>query len=57
LGGSYGRIGGRIEAPEGDRNSTGRKTESTDLYPLGSQTLNHQLKNIYRVVIGLLVHM
>jgi hypothetical protein len=26
LGNSYGRIGGRIAGPEGDRNSTGRPT-------------------------------
>jgi hypothetical protein len=34
--------------PEGDRNSTGRPTESTNLDPLGSQSLNHQPKNIVR---------
>jgi hypothetical protein len=33
LGDSYGRIGGRIVGSEGDRNSTGRPTESTNLYP------------------------
>jgi hypothetical protein len=31
LGDSYGRIGGRIASPKGDRNSTGRPTESTNL--------------------------
>jgi hypothetical protein len=31
LGGSYGRIEGRIAGPKGDRNSTGRLTESTNL--------------------------
>jgi hypothetical protein len=30
---SYGRVGGRIEGPEGDRNSTGRPTKSTHLDP------------------------
>jgi hypothetical protein len=33
---SYGRIAG----PEGDRNSTGRPIESTNLDPLGSQNLD-----------------
>ena len=28
---SYGRVGGRIEGPKGDRNSTGKSTESTNL--------------------------
>ena len=32
--------------PEGDRNSTGRPTESTNLDPWGSQSLNHQPKNV-----------
>jgi hypothetical protein len=31
---AYGRIGGRIAGSEGDRNSTGRLTESTNLDPL-----------------------
>jgi hypothetical protein len=31
LGHSYGRIRGRISGPKGDRNSTGRPTESTNL--------------------------
>jgi hypothetical protein len=30
---SYGRIGGRIVVPKGDRNSTGRPTESANLDP------------------------
>jgi len=30
-GDSYGRIGGRIVGSEGDRNSIGRPTESTNL--------------------------
>jgi hypothetical protein len=29
----YGRVGGRIVGPEGDRNTTGRPTESTNLDP------------------------
>jgi hypothetical protein len=31
--GDYGRVGGRIEGPKGDRNSTGRLTESNNLDP------------------------
>ena len=54
---SYGRVGGRIEGPEGDRNSTGRPTESTNLDPWGSQRLNHQPKNIHRLDLGLPAHM
>jgi hypothetical protein len=49
LGDSYGRIGGRIAIHEGDRNSTGRPTESTNLDPWNSQNLNHQLKCIHRL--------
>jgi hypothetical protein len=33
VGDSYGKIEGRTECPEGDRNSTGRSTELTDLDP------------------------
>ena len=36
------RTEGRIEGPEGDRNSTRRPTESTNLDPWGSQSLKHQ---------------
>ena len=32
--------------PKGDKNSTGRQTESTNLDPWGSQSLNHQPNNI-----------
>jgi hypothetical protein len=38
LGDSYGRIRGRIVGPEGDRNSTGRPTESTNLDHWGSES-------------------
>jgi len=31
VGGSYGRVGGRIEGSEGDANTTGGPTESTHL--------------------------
>jgi hypothetical protein len=37
LGNFYGRIGGRISAPKGDRKSTGKQTESTNLAPWGCQ--------------------
>jgi hypothetical protein len=33
LRGSYGRVGGIIEGPEGDRNVTGKPTESNNLNP------------------------
>jgi hypothetical protein len=33
LGDSYERVGRRVKSPEGDRNSTGRPTESTILDP------------------------
>jgi hypothetical protein len=46
LGDSYGRIGRRIAGPEGDRNSTGRQTESTNLDPWGSQSLNHKPRKV-----------
>jgi hypothetical protein len=38
---------GRIMGIEGDRNSTGRPTESINLDPWGYQILNHQPKNIH----------
>jgi hypothetical protein len=54
LGDSYERIGGiGGEDPEGDRNSIGRQTESTNLDPWGSQSLNHQPKNTYGLDLGL----
>jgi hypothetical protein len=31
LGDAYGKIGGRIEGPKGDKNSTERPTDSTNL--------------------------
>jgi hypothetical protein len=57
LGDSYGRIGGRIMDPEGDRNSTGRLRESTNLDPWDSQVINHQPKNIYGPDLDLMEHM
>ena len=42
---------------KGDRNSTGRPTESTNLDPWGFQRLNHQPKNIHRLDLGLPTHM
>jgi hypothetical protein len=57
LGDSYKLIGGRIVGPEGDRNFTGRPTESTNLNPWGSQSLNHQPKNILGLDLCLPAHM
>ena len=54
---SYGRVGGRIVSPEGDKNSAGRPTELTNLDPWGSQSLNHQPKNIHGLNLGLFTHM
>jgi hypothetical protein len=42
--------------PKGDRNFTGRPTESTNLDPWGSQNLKHQIKNIYGLDLGFLAH-
>ena len=41
LGDSYGRIGGRIVGPKGDRNLTGRPTEPTNLDLWSSPTKEH----------------
>jgi hypothetical protein len=41
---------------EGDRNSAKRPTESTNLDPWGSQSLNHQQKNIQELDLDLPVH-
>lgn len=43
--------------PEGNRNSTGRPMESTNLDPWGSQSLNHQPKNIHELDLSLPVQM
>jgi hypothetical protein len=56
LGDSYGRIGGMISGPKGDKNST-EKPESTNLDLRGSQILNHQTNNIHRLDLGLSAHM
>lgn len=53
LGNSYGRIEGRSTGPKGDRNSTGRPTESPNLDAWGSQRLNHQPRNMYQLDLGL----
>ena len=57
LGDSYGRIGGRIVGLQGNRNFTGRPIESASVNPWGSQSLNHQPKNIHRLDLCLLTHM
>jgi hypothetical protein len=54
--GTHGRIGGRIEEPKGDRNSTGKPKES-NLDPWDPQSLNHPPKNIHRLDPGLSAHM
>jgi hypothetical protein len=46
----YGRVGGRTEGTEGDRNSTGKPTETWTLE--GSQRLNQQPKNIFQLYVG-----
>jgi hypothetical protein len=56
LGDSYGRIEGRIIGPRGNRNSTERPTESTNLDPWVSQRLNHQPKSIHGLDLGLPKH-
>jgi hypothetical protein len=43
---SYGRIRERTAGPEGERNTTGRPIESTNLESWDSQRLNHKPKNI-----------
>jgi hypothetical protein len=40
LGDSYGRTGGRIASPKGDRNSTGRPRAAIT-WTLGTLSLNH----------------
>jgi hypothetical protein len=44
-------------SPKKDRNSTGRPTESANLDPWGSQSLNHQPKNIDGLDLGLPTYM
>ena len=53
LGDSYGKVGKRIVGPEGDRNSTGRPTESTNLDSWVSQNLSHQPNNTHGLDLGL----
>jgi hypothetical protein len=43
--------------PKRYRNTTGRPTESTNLDPSGSQSLNHKLKNIHGLDLGLPAYM
>jgi hypothetical protein len=57
LGESYGGKRERIVGPKGNRNSMERPTESINLDPLESQSLNHQPKNIPRLDLGLPTHM
>jgi hypothetical protein len=53
LGTLIGRVGGRAEGPKGDRNSTGKPKESTNLDPWSSQKLNYQPKSIHRLDLEL----
>jgi hypothetical protein len=48
----YGRVGGRILGLKGDRYSTGRPTESTNLNSGGSQKMNHQPKSIHGLEVA-----
>lgn len=58
VGDSYGTIGGRrITGPEGDRNTTARATESTNMGLWDSQILTNQPKNIQRLDRSLPTHM
>jgi hypothetical protein len=41
---------------EGDRNSIGIPTESTNVDPWGSRSLNHEPKNIQELDLGLTAH-
>ena len=52
LGDSHVRAGGKTAGPEGDRNSAGRLTESTNLDPWGFQRPIHQPKNIHGLDVG-----
>jgi hypothetical protein len=54
LGSSYGRIGGRIVGPKGDRNSTG-KPQSQLTWTLGA--LRVKPKSIHRLGLGISTHM
>jgi hypothetical protein len=56
LGDSYGRIGRRVAGPKGDRNSTGRPTESTNLDPWGLSESEPPNKE-HRLDLGLPAHM
>jgi hypothetical protein len=48
VGDSYESAGGRIEGPEGDRNSTGRPTESTSLDPWQLSETNQTTHLVWR---------
>jgi hypothetical protein len=51
------KLGGRIVEAKGDKDSTARPTESTNLELWGSYYLNHQPKNIHRLDLGQPAHM
>jgi hypothetical protein len=50
----YGRIGGRTEGPEGDEETP---QETSSQLTWGSQSLNHQPKNLQRLNLGIPTHM
>jgi hypothetical protein len=56
LGDSYGKMRGRIAAPK-EIETPQENQQSTSLDPWGSQSLNHQLKNITRLDLGFPIHM
>ena len=56
LGDFHRKLEGKISGPREDRNSAGRPTKSTNLDSWGSESLNHQPKNINGQDLGLSVH-
>jgi hypothetical protein len=56
LGDLFERIG-RIISPEGNRDSMGKPTDSINLDPSYFQIVNYHPKNIFRLDIGLPIHM
>jgi hypothetical protein len=52
----YGKIGGRILARKGIRDTTGR-SQSQLTWTLGVHILNHQPKNIHKLDLSLPTHM
>ena len=57
LGESYGRVGGRIEGPEEDRDSIGRPRESTNVDPWELTETEPSTKSELRLNLSPLHHM